>query len=205
MKQKASKLGVILMLAGGMAWAQQPPPGPGAPAPPPPPAQPLPPQPAPQPARLGQGPRPMRGPGRGLGMPFPAGQPAMSELMAGRPGRWWNNPDMAQKLGLSADQVKRMDDIFQQSRLQLIDLNANLQKQELVLEPLVSADQPDEPKILGQIDKVVQARAELEKANARMLLGVRRVLSQEQWQKLKADTPKPRAAEPGEPAPPPKR
>jgi len=102
---------------------------------------------------------------------------------------------MAQKLGLSADQVRRMDDVFQQYRLQLIDLNATLQKQELILEPLVSADQPEEPKILAQIDKVVQARAELEKANARMLLGVRRVLTQDQWQKLKADAPKPRAGE----------
>ena len=104
---------------------------------------------------------------------------------------------MAQKLGLSADQVKRMDDIFQQFRLQLIDLNANLQKQELILEPLVSADQPDESKILSQIDKVVQSRAELEKADARMLLGLRRVLSQEQWEKLKADASKRRLAEPG--------
>jgi len=112
---------------------------------------------------------------------------------------------MAQKLGLSADQVKRMDDVFQQYRLQLIDLNATLQKQELILEPLVSADQPDEQKILAQIDRVVQARAELEKANARMLLGVRRILTQDQWQKLKADAPQPQPRPAGEPIPRPKR
>ena len=129
----------------------------------------------------------------------------MGELMAGRPGRWWSNPEMAQKLGLSADQVKRMDDVFQQYRLQLIDLNATLQKQELILEPLVSADQPDEQKILAQIDRVVQARAELEKANARMLLGVRRILTQDQWQKLKADAPQPQPRPAGEPIPRPKR
>jgi Spy/CpxP family protein refolding chaperone len=124
----------------------------------------------------------------------------MAELMTGLPGRWWGNPEMARRFGLSADQVKRMDDIFQQFRLQLIDLNANLQKQELILEPLVSADQPEESRILAQIDKVVQARAELEKANAHMLLGVRRVLTQEQWQKLKAQAPvTPRPAEPGYP------
>jgi Spy/CpxP family protein refolding chaperone len=109
----------------------------------------------------------------------------------GPPGRWWNNPDMVQKLGLTADQQKKMDDIFQQSRLRLIDLNAALQKEETIMEPLMAADQPDEAKILSQIDRVAQARAELEKANARMLLGVRRVLNQDQWKKLQAEGPRP--------------
>jgi TonB family protein len=95
---------------------------------------------------------------------------------------------MAQQLGLTADQVKKMDDVFQQARLKLIDLNAVLQKEELIMEPLIAAEQPDEAKIVAQIDKVAQARAELEKANARMLLGIRRVLTAEQWQKLKAGT-----------------
>jgi len=54
------------------------------------------------------------------------------------------------------------------------------------MEPLVSADQPDEAKIIAQIDKVAQARAELEKADARMLLGIRRLLTPEQYNKLKS-------------------
>jgi len=35
----------------------------------------------------------------------------------------------------------------------------------------LAAAQPDEPKILAQIDGAAQARAELEKAHARVLLG----------------------------------
>ena len=115
----------------------------------------------------------------------------MGALRPGPEGRWWGNPELAQKLGISADQVKKMDDILQQHRLTLVDLRATLEKRELSLEPLVSADQPDEPKILAQIDQVAQARAELEKANARMLLDIRRVLTPEQWQKLKAERPEP--------------
>jgi len=95
---------------------------------------------------------------------------------------------MAQQLGLTADQLKKMDDVFQQTRLKLIDLNAGLQKEEVIMEPLIAAEQPDEAKIVAQIDKVAQARAELEKANARMLLGIRRVLTAEQWEKLKTET-----------------
>lgn len=96
---------------------------------------------------------------------------------------------MVQRLGLTTDQQKRMDDIFQQHRLKLIDLNAAVQKEEVIMEPLIQAEQPDEAKIVAQIDRVAQARAELEKANARMLLGIRRVLTQEQWNKLNTGGP----------------
>lgn len=119
-------------------------------------------------------------------------QPARSPLerALGIPGgRWWTRPEMAQRLGLTVDQTKKMDDIFQQFRLKLIDLNASVQKEEAIMEPLVGAEQPDETKIVAQIDKVALARAELQKANARMLLGIRRLLTPEQWNKLKAEAP----------------
>lgn len=117
----------------------------------------------------------------------PAGP--LERALGGPGGRWWTRPEAVQKLGLTADQTKKMDDIFQQYRLRLIDLNAAVQKEEAIMEPLVSAEQPDEAKIVVQIDKVAQARAELEKANARMLLGIRRLLTQEQWNKLKSEPP----------------
>src|SRR5260370_31065022 len=80
-----------------------------------------------------------------------------------------------------------MDDIFEQSRLQRIDVKADLERQELILEPMLDANPPDTNKVLAQIDHVAQARAELEKANARMLLSIRSVLTSDQWTKLHAD------------------
>lgn len=113
------------------------------------------------------------------------GPPPMERAFQGRMhGRWWDNPRLAQQIGLTADQQKKMDDIMQQHRLKLIDLNAALQKQEAIMQPLMEADQPDEGKILAQIDAIAQARAELEKGNARMLLGIRQVLTPDQWKKL---------------------
>ena len=129
---------------------------------------------------------PQQGPGRrGPGGP---GGPGAS-LHLGPPGRWWDDPDFIKKLGLSDDQQKKMDEIFNTNRLRLIDQFAALQKEEAIMEPLVDADPPDEPKLLAQIDRVAQARAELEKANARMLLGLRRQLTHEQFMKLKAERP----------------
>jgi Spy/CpxP family protein refolding chaperone len=100
------------------------------------------------------------------------------------PGEWWKNPDTIQKLSLTDDQQKKMDGIFQQSRLTLIDLKANLEKQEVLLEPMLNANPPDATKALAQISKVADARAELEKTNAKMLLGIRGVLTADQWTKL---------------------
>lgn len=129
------------------------------------------------------GPDPGQAPGRdGFGGP----PPMERTFHDGRFGRWWNNPEMAQKLGITDQQKKQMDDIFLQHRLKLIDLNANLEKQETLLHPMIEADQPDETKILAQIDAVAQARADLEKANARMLFDLRKTLTPDQWEKLKA-------------------
>jgi Spy/CpxP family protein refolding chaperone len=111
-----------------------------------------------------------------------------NKLQGGLSGRWWANPRMAERLGLTPDQQKKMDDVFQQSRLRLIDLTAALDKEEAVLDPLVEADQPDAPKIRAQIDRVAQARAELEKANANMLLGIRLILTPAQWKDLQNST-----------------
>jgi len=116
----------------------------------------------------------------------PPGSPPMERAFrAGGPGRWWDNPNMAQQVGITDDQKKKMDDIFQQNKLKLIDLKASLEKQEAIMQPLIEADQPDEAKILSQIDAIAQARAELEKANARMLLGIRTVLTPDQWKKVR--------------------
>jgi len=120
--------------------------------------------------------------------------PPMERAFEGRMlhGRWWDNPRIAQQIGLTADQQKKMDDIFQQNRLKLVDLSATLQKQELIMQPLMEAEQPDEGKILAQIDAIAQARAELEKNNARMLLEIRKVLTPDQWKKLKTIQPEDR-------------
>jgi Spy/CpxP family protein refolding chaperone len=133
-------------------------------------------------AALAQGPGQIGGPGHdGFGRP-----PMEKTFHDGQFGRWWENPKIAQAINLTDDQKKKMDDIFQQHRLSLVDLHATLEKQEIEMKPMIEADQPDEGQVLAQIDKIAQARAELEKANARMLFEIRRTLSAEQWQKLKA-------------------
>jgi Spy/CpxP family protein refolding chaperone len=101
-------------------------------------------------------------------------------------GAWWKNSELAKKLELSEVQVSQIEQTFLEHRLLLVDLRADLERQELRLHPLLDADRPDEAKVIAQIDLVTAARAKLDKENAMMLLAIRRVLSVEQWKKLQA-------------------
>ena len=135
-------------------------------------------------AAWAQGPGAMGGPGPGMAEHRPPFERAFGG--GGFQGRWWNNPRVVERLKLTDDQRKAFDQILLEHRESLIDLHANLEKAELKLEPLVRDDQPNEGAILAQIDKVAQARAELEKANARYLLALRSKLTPDQWKQVQA-------------------
>ena len=133
-----------------------------------------------------------QGPGGGMGMGSAPGfgghRPPMERAFGpqGDRGRWWNNPKVVEQLKLTDAQRKSFDGILLEHREKLIDLRANVEKAELEMEPLMSADQPNEGRVISQIDKVAQARAELEKANARFLLAIRSKLTPEQWKQVQA-------------------
>lgn len=124
------------------------------------------------------------GPGGPGGPGFSSHRPPMEKAMRGEHGRWWNNPKLVEKLKLTDDQRKAMDQIFQEHREKLVDLRGEVQKAEIEMDPLVRADQPNESAVMAQIDKVAQARAELEKANARFLFALRAKLTPEQWKQV---------------------
>ena len=125
------------------------------------------------------------------GGPPPHGHPGPMDrsMHLGPPGRWWSDPRLVQLLQLTAAQQKAMDNVFDQNRAKLIELNNALRNEESILRPLVASDTLDEAKIISQIDRVAQARAELEKANGRMLIELRKLLVGDQWRRLQAEEP----------------
>jgi Spy/CpxP family protein refolding chaperone len=122
--------------------------------------------------------------------PFPGGPGDGTQstlrggLQLGPPGRWWDDDRFAYSLALNADQKKRMDAIFAENKGTLLNLYNSLQAEESGLEQLTKGAHPDEEQIFRQIDKVTEARAALEKANAHMLLGIRKQMTDEQVEKL---------------------
>lgn len=129
------------------------------------------------------------GGGQGVGPGFGNRRPPMQRAFG--PGvaqrSWWNNPRMVERLKLTDNQRKAMDGIMLEHREKLIDLQANLEKAELAMQPLMSADTPNDAAITAQIDKVVQARGDLERANSRFLLAIRDKLTPDQWKQLRAE------------------
>ena len=122
--------------------------------------------------------------GAGMGPGFGQHQPPMERAFGFANGRFWNNPYIMKQLNLTDDQRKAMDGILQDHRMKLIDLKANLEKAEVEMIPLMKADTPDRAAIETQIDKVVAARAALEKANSLFLLDIRMQLKPDQWKQL---------------------
>ena len=130
------------------------------------------------------------------------GQPAMRPFGGGRgfgmrmdsarilpPGLWWKDQDLVARLELSPDQQKRIDDAFLQNRVALSQLHASLDGEQLVLEPMMNANPIDQARVLAEIGKIADMRAELEKATAKMLLQIRGVLTQAQWTRLQQERP----------------
>ena len=125
--------------------------------------------------------------GQGMGSGPGGHRPPMERRFGpeGAQKSWWNNPRIIERLKLTDEQRKAMDGIMLAHREKLIDLKGNLEKAELGMQPLMGADAPNDAAIVAQIDKVVQARGELERANARFLLAIRDKLTPDQWKQVK--------------------
>ena len=100
-------------------------------------------------------------------------------------GKWWQNPDVVSKLGLSDSQVSQLNQVFYNHKMKLIDYGADMEKQDLKLQTMLDADQPDEGQVNAQVDQVLSARGKLEREFTAMNLDLRKQLSLEQWRQLK--------------------
>ncbi len=128
---------------------------------------------------VAQAPPPVGGP-----LPSHPGPPRGILRRSGGLGSWWKDSEIVKRLQLSEAQVGRIEQAYMEHRLRLVDLRADLEAQELQLQPLLDADPPDPGRITAQIDAVTAARGRLEKQFALMLLAIRQVLSKEQWTQL---------------------
>lgn len=105
-------------------------------------------------------------------------------LQLGPPGRWWDDKHFAKNLKLRTDQQQRMDVLFEQNRPVLLRRFEALEQEQLRMEALLHANILDEGSLYTQIDRIAQARAELEKANTHYLLQIRGEMDADQIARL---------------------
>lgn len=110
----------------------------------------------------------------------------MDSLGARMPlGKWWRMPHVAEQLNLNGREKEQLDDLFIQSRRKLIHLKSAVEKERLELGILMDKETLDEDAVLGQFQKLGQARANLASERFRFLLEVRKILGAERFQSLK--------------------
>ncbi len=101
-------------------------------------------------------------------------------------GEFWLNADLVARVGMTPDQVRRIADTYLQGTLKLIQLDANLQMEQAKLEPMLAALPMDTKATLTQIEKIADAKAAIDKADARLAFGLRAVMTPDQLTKLQA-------------------
>ncbi|MGH9367041.1 MAG: Spy/CpxP family protein refolding chaperone [Thermoanaerobaculia bacterium] len=99
-------------------------------------------------------------------------------------GKWWKRPRLAREIALTDKQSKQLDEIFVKARPRLIDLKAELEKKQFGLQQAIDED-ADRGVLESRIDEVENARKDLQKTRALMVLDMKRVLTPEQWELLK--------------------
>ena len=117
--------------------------------------------------------------------PQPPGKGRHVRVMTREMGKWWENQETVQKLQLSDSQVAQLNQVFYDHKLKLIDYGASMAKEDLKLQNLLDADQPNESQVSSQVDQVLAARGKLEREYTMMNLDLRKVISVEQWKQLK--------------------
>jgi Spy/CpxP family protein refolding chaperone len=100
------------------------------------------------------------------------------------PGKWWENPRMAEHIGLTDEQQDQIRGIVFQHARRMIDLKAEVDKAGLDLAESVDQQEFDPAPVRAAYAVFQTARHKLENERFEMLLEVRLVLTYEQWQKI---------------------
>jgi Spy/CpxP family protein refolding chaperone len=98
--------------------------------------------------------------------------------------KWWTNPFYKKELGLTAEQTRRMEEIFQNALPTLKIQKTALDEAEARFERLI--ERGDDREVMEQVNVVEATRADLNKTRTIMLLGMRKVLTSDQWAKFTA-------------------
>lgn len=100
------------------------------------------------------------------------------------PGKWWEDPRLAERIGLGEEQQDRIRDLVYKGAREMIDFKAAADVAGLDLAEVVNSSQFDPEAVRTAYAAYQNARRQLENARFEMLLEVRQVLTNEQWQKL---------------------
>ncbi|MEA3224279.1 MAG: periplasmic heavy metal sensor [Thermodesulfobacteriota bacterium] len=110
--------------------------------------------------------------------------PGISLAQESPPGKWWHLPRISKDLNLSDQEKSELDKLYIDNRRKLIDLKSVLERERFELGNLLEQETLDEAAVMGQFKKLEGARANLATEHFRFLLGVRKIVGFERFQRL---------------------
>jgi len=114
-----------------------------------------------------------------------AAAPAMAQSLTVPPGRWWDRPQVAMRVGLSDEQRARLDEVTIEHAKRMIDLKAEVDKAEIELRVAADGDKFDADELRQAFARLLQARSRLETERFELLIAQRELLTAAQWEKLR--------------------
>lgn len=103
-----------------------------------------------------------------------------------RRGAWWKNAEVMKEVGITAEQSKKIDDLFHNRLPDAMAREAELKKQDTILQRLLTERTVGTDVIGVQVDRVEASRTTLNKTRTIMIYEMHLVLSTEQYKKLVA-------------------
>lgn len=105
--------------------------------------------------------------------------------VSAQPSAWWKSSQIRRDLGLTTEQINRLEAIFQAALPNLRQAKDELDKLEAELSRLIENDS-DDATLTKQVDRVEATRSRMNKTRTLMLVHMREVLTPEQRAKFKA-------------------
>lgn len=102
------------------------------------------------------------------------------------PGKWWRRAELVRELQLSSEQQGRLDEIFNSAADDLIDAKAAVEKLQVAIRAELDRSQVRRPELQRIATQLSAARGKLFERELLMLVDMRGVLEEEQWQKMRA-------------------
>jgi Spy/CpxP family protein refolding chaperone len=102
------------------------------------------------------------------------------------PGKWWRRAEVIQQLSLTAEQQQQLDDIFRSTADELIDAKGAVEKLQVALRGEIDRPQLRRDEIHRIAARLSEARAKLFDLELMMLVDMRGVLSDGQWNQMRA-------------------
>jgi len=108
------------------------------------------------------------------------------------PGKWWQRPEIVRELALTSEQQDRLDEIFRGAANGLIDAKADVEKLQIALRGELDRPQLQRANVLRIAGQLSDARGRLFEREMTMLLEMRGVLNDRQWNQVRNALDRPR-------------